>query len=366
VCPLLAGASGLVSVEGDYFDVVGVDNRSVAHVGELAERIAEQNNKYLGNGGAAQRSRILITLRPAEYTDFEGNSQLTLGDQGRVRLDFKWSEALTLQQACYAISEAYLTRYAIFQFGPSAPSKLRAWPVHALALDAYLTLRPAMLISQLQASKSAAFIDYQKLLDMPHSAEVSENFSHHAYYLFSALEEDAFGRNLLRSIVDKALSGGNTADAIASQVLPSDPMEETVTLGDWWRAQRDAIIATNYDIFEDLESSRRWIEQMINFDLYREAGGEMKNLRSLWNLREDLQMREILEARHEIIKLRLEIVNPLYFNAARSLGALFEIALADDVPSHVFMHTLVTYLGEFEDAKEIEETIAGLFDDSKK
>ena len=75
-----------------------------------------------------------------------------------------------------------------------------------------------------------------------------------------------------------------------------------------------------------------------------------------------MQIRSVLEARVELISMRLEIVNPLYFNAARSLGALYEITLDPKVASFNFMHALVAYLGDFEDAKQIEETTLDLLD----
>ncbi|MDP4880171.1 MAG: hypothetical protein NWR36_09835, partial [Opitutales bacterium] len=72
-----------------------------------------------------------------------------------------------------------------------------------------------------------------------------------------------------------------------------------------------------------------------------------------------------IQARYELIKLRMEIVNPAYFNAARSLGALYETALDESTASHRFMHALVNYLGDLEDAKQLEMTTMSLLEDLK-
>ncbi len=361
-CPLISAAANLVSIESTYFDVVGVDNRSVSYVSELAEHIAAQSNRYLPENGVFFPNRVLIALRPDEHVAFEGRSALSLGPQGSVRLDFRWDESLDLEQACFAITQAYLTRYTIYKYGPKAPLGMKAWPVHALALESLHSIRPSFLISQLKASKGADFIDSKALLT-PSLADSSEaNFSHHAYYFLCALRQSAFYRDTLRSIIESALAGGDPSEGI-TKLLPEDASADAVnSLDVWWRAERDELVATEYELFETMTQSRIWLEQMVDFTVFREAGGELKNLRSLWNLRENEEIRTILEARIELISLRLEIVNPLYFNATRSLGALYETVLDPETPSYQFMHALVAYLSDYEDAKKIEETTLDLLD----
>ena len=48
-------------------------------------------------------------------------------------------------------------------------------------------------------------------------------------------------------------------------------------------------------------------------------------------------------------------MNPVYFNAAHSLGLLLEIALDAEAPRHVFMHQFVKFMSDFEDARRLEE-----------
>ena len=51
---------------------------------------------------------------------------------------------------------------------------------------------------------------------------------------------------------------------------------------------------------------------------------ESLNLQQVWALRSDPAIFEAIEARYEILRMRMSGVNPAYFNAARSLGLLFE------------------------------------------
>ena len=67
-------------------------------------------------------------------------------------------------------------------------------------------------------------------------------------------------------------------------------------------------------------------------------------------------MRSLIEARYEILKIRIMRVNPAYFNAARSLGALYETYLKGE-KRHKYIHGLTAFLGDFEDGKALEETV---------
>ncbi|HAV12208.1 MAG TPA: hypothetical protein DCX06_01760 [Opitutae bacterium] len=360
--PAFSFASNLTSVETRYFDVVGEETRSVSYVSELAEHIANEVNQFLPEGGVYFPNSILITLRPEEHVHFDGDSTLTVEDQGSVRLDFRWSETLTFEQTCYAITEAFLTRYALYQHGPKGPENMQAWPVHALALDSLYSLRAAILLSHLNDMQAATFIGAADLMSAKHIGAREPNFAHHAYLWLNTIRQTFKSRELTRLLIEYSIAGIDPSELVAQQVLPSDPTETVTTLELWWREQRDLFLQVDYELFELMSTSRAWIEDMVNFDAYRENGGELKNLRSLWQQREDPKLRELLEARQELIRLRIEVVNPIYYNAARSLGALFELALTEDSRSHEFMHTLVAYLGDIEYAKHIEEVTMNLLD----
>ncbi len=74
----------------------------------------------------------------------------------------------------------------------------------------------------------------------------------------------------------------------------------------------------------------------------------------LWTHRADEALRAVLAARQQIIALRLERVNPAYFNAAQSLGALYETTLQTE-RRFEFIHAFTAYLSDWEDTKRLHE-----------
>lgn len=362
--PFTAASNSLVTQESASFEIVGVDNRSVAYVSELAEIVATQCNQYLRHKNVYFPQRVLIALRPEEHVDFESKYLLTIRDQGFVRVDFCWSKKLSLEEVCFAITHAYLSRYAIYHYGPDAPAKMRAWPIHALSMEAYLHLRPAHLIGILQVSSKREAIDIRSLLASQFKQGMSPDYAAESYYLLSSLRQSIERRGTVQSIIDSALAGSIAIEAIEQTVLNRDPIAEPITLDTWWQSQRHKIVSTDYELYERMGASRKWIESMTQFESDQEEGVEI-SLRDIWALRENEDFRRMLQARYELIRLRIEVVNPAYFNAARSLGAVYETTLDETAQPHRFMHALVNYLGDFEDAKQMEVTTLTLLEELK-
>ena len=105
---------------------------------------------------------------------------------------------------------------------------------------------------------------------------------------------------------------------------------------------------------DSLDASRTWIEELANFDNYTDLGVELNNLMELWKYRNNETLRSTLEARREIIRLRIERVNPAYFNVALSLGILFDKALEAE-HKYEFIHALAVYLSDWSDTKQLHE-----------
>jgi hypothetical protein len=118
------------------------------------------------------------------------------------------------------------------------------------------------------------------------------------------------------------------------------------------------LLEREYEVVESMEETRIWMSAVSNFDapIQTEAGVLQVNLRTLWKHRDSEALIELVEARYEILRLRMLRANPAYFNAAHSLGSLFEVLLQDG-PSHKFVHALAVFLSDMEDAKAMQEAI---------
>lgn len=347
----LSANSKLESAGNAQFEVVGFQARSVSYVEELSQHVVDVAERYLDPNALRFPQRVLISLRPSDFVEFEGDYFVRVGERGFVNLDLRWEEPLSLRTTCQALAEALLVRYSIFNYGEDGPGFLPIWPATAIGTKAYLSLRPAH--SQLVADwlDLLATPSVESLLQRKWGDPVADA---NGYALLFSIESSGIDRGDVRKLVAQSIAGVDIAAALKVLTEPSDPLARGVELEDWWRVSLERLLAPDEAVMETMEASRIWLEALS--DLSR-AGKEDLNLARIWNERENEGLRDLIEARYEILRLRILRVNPTYFNAARSLGALFETYLSDDAKRHRYIHRLTAFLGDFEDAKRLEEVV---------
>jgi hypothetical protein len=345
----------LAFVEGRYFEVVGTDHRSVSFANTLGEHVVELCMSYLRAGRHDFPQRIFVALRPENRVEFDGEYQIQIGARGQVSLDFRWEAALSFETVCRALTEAYIVRYANFNYGPGASDRIRFWAVSALGSQCYLKLRPAQQSQYIEEARESGLLNVSSLLaeDLARGRENGLS-PRQGYWVLYALRQRGLRRAEVGALLDQAIAGRDVSVAVGAAIQPTDADQQTITLEAWWQSQMVAYLSQDIEHYENLDVSRAWIEDLANLDAYRASGGELGNLMELWTHRADEALRAVLAARQQIIALRLERVNPAYFNAAQSLGALYETTLQTE-RRFEFIHAFTAYLSDWEDTKRLHE-----------
>ncbi|PXA03969.1 hypothetical protein DDZ13_10045 [Coraliomargarita sinensis] len=354
VLVLLLPAQGqspeLRSAGNAQYEIIGLDARSVSYVDELSSHVVKVAERYLDAGALQFPQRILVSLKPEKYAEFEGDYQVRVGERGFVNLDLRWEASLGLRTTCRALTEALLVRYSVLNYGDEGPNFLPEWPVAAIGTKAYLSLRPA------QSIKLAAWLAPEStptvatLLQRKWKDTIEDS---NGYALLWAMEQIGLPRPKVRTLMGQSLAGLDISEALLSLIQPADPAAGSLTLDEWWTASWVGLLTPADEPMETMVVSRLWIGALA--DLSNTEFKEL-NLSQLWDERENEALRELIEARYEILRLRIVRVNPAYFNAARSLGALFETYLRG-TKRHKYVHRLTGFLGDFEDSKVLEEAI---------
>lgn len=331
------------------FEIVGLHSRSVSYVEDLSQHVVAVAARYLDPGALQFPQRILVSLKPPEYVDFEGDYTLRFASRGFVNLDIRWDSSTRLLTTCRALSEALLLRYSIFNYGQSGPDFLPKWPATALGTKAYLMLRPAQSRQLSRWTDWSASPSLVSLLRRKWNEPAADL---NGYLFLLAMEGDMERRNV-RALMGQSIAGANIAEALATQLPAPAPEAEPLSVDAWWRVSFFKLQAPPEGAMETMAVSRTWIEALADL-----SNSELKdlNLARLWNERENAELRSLIEARYEIIKLRIARVNPAYFNAARSLGALYETYLMGE-RRHKYIFNLSVFLGDFEDSKALEAKV---------
>jgi hypothetical protein len=338
-----------------FFETIGLDRRSVNYMDELSVHVGQRASRYVDQQDLAFPQPILLRLRPEAYANFEGDHRLQLGDQSAVQLDLRWDGRLTLERTCHLLAKALLLQYTVYNFGPGTAPTMHAWPVAALATDAYLGLRSAEALRMRQNLRAEAGVTADSIFRIRLADGAAPAAS--AYYMLQSFEALSPDRRYARRFFKQGLSGIDVGEPLAILLKKAVPEGAVMPVGMWWAEQKRAILARPLEAFESMEASREWLAAIADLSAAGTGAEDASiNLRTLRNYQDATAVRELIAARYEILRLRLPRCNPAFFNAAQSLGALFEIFLSDG-PSHKYVHALVIYLSDWEDAKEMEEAI---------
>lgn len=349
--PLSGAKNDLQSASNAQFEIVGLHGGSVRYVDDLSRYIVEGAARYLDPTALQFPQRILVSLKPPEYVDFEGDYFVRSSNRGFVNVNLRWDESLALLTTCRALSEALLVRYSIFNHGQKGLGFLPKWPATAIGAKAYFSLRPA---------QSKRLIDWFELPSTPTVTSLLQRqwddpvVDMNGYMFLLAMERSGLERRRVRNLMARSIAGENIAEALAALVQSNSPTEEGLGLDDWWRASSEQLLAAEEEPMETMGTSRAWIEALADLAIEEH---EKMNLSRLWKERDNEALRDLVEARYEILRLRIVRVNPAYFNAARSLGTLFETYLTGD-KRHEYIFRLTVFLGDFEDSKALEEKVA--------
>lgn len=350
-------------IEGRYFDVIGTDHRSVSFTSVLGETIAELCQRHLKVGSHDFPKRILATLYPRERSGFEKSYEIQVSARGQVNLNFRWDESLSFETMCFAFTEAYLSSYARFNYGVGADEQLRFWVFSALSSRNYLSLRPAQKTSFIRIARESEMPAIQSLFSKP-LTEVAdqETGRYHGYWVLQALRESALTHSQIAELLELSIAGASITNLVMEKLMLVDEEDPDSLLEEWWQGWLSNYLSQGHEFCDSLTTSSQWIEEMINFDAYQASKGTVEDLMELWDYRKEETLRSTLSARCEIIRLRMEQVNPAYFNAALSLGALYETVLEAE-NKHKFIRAVLFFLNDWEDTRRLQSRAEELIAD---
>ena len=354
---LFAEDGGAITwIEGRVFELIGTDNRSVSYTNVLGDHVAEKCRDYLKAGSHDFRKKILVILNPEESAQFEESYRIQIDPRGQVILDLCWGESLSFETMCCALAESYLLQYARFNYGVGAEKSIRFWAASALIMQNYLSLRPAQKSNCIRIARQSEVPEIKALLSSYLTKEPGKKLNmDQGYWLLQILRDSGLVKAQMIELLDRAVAGENVEARIV-EILSSMDKMPGIDLEDWWQIQMKSYLAQEHEFCDSLAMSRLWIQEMADFKVYYASHGKLENLMSLWTYRDDENVRSVLDARLEIISLRIGQSNPAYLNVALSLGALYETVLEAE-HRHKFIGAVTDYLTNWEDAKRLHDRI---------
>ena len=189
-----------------------------------------------------------------------------------------------METVCRALTEAYIVRYANFNYGPEASERIRYWVMSALGSQSYLSLRPAQQGQYIQEARQAGLLKVTSLLSLEWGVGREGELSpRQGYWVLYAMRQRGILRSDIGALLDRAVAGQDVSDALAVAIQPTDADQQPSTLDTWWQRQMVEYLSQDTEHYESLDASRVWIAELANFDTYRASGGDLETLMGLWD-----------------------------------------------------------------------------------
>ena len=357
-------SASVLTSEDSYFEVVGMDGRSVGIVSQISKHIAKNCEKYMTQLPDGYPQRVLVILRPPSAFESMADYKTQVYSGGFVQIDFKWDESLDLETVCFGLTEAFVYRYAIYQYGSAGTKNCKYWPISALSSQSYLSLRSAQTDTYYEQLRTTGVPDLVTLLQLPQTNSSKIATGREGYWLLRTLRDQSMDRKQIARLIEYSIAGNNVGKLLQEFLLEQSP--DTNDIENWWFESMGALAEVPFDRVESMHVSEGWIRNAVDFSAFqKEAGREVEDIRALWKLRDTPSIREMLSARQALIALRIVRVNPAYFNAARSLALMYENILLSE-NSYEYLHAWTRYLGDFEDANRLQAQTSELLDNYKR
>jgi hypothetical protein len=238
-----------------------------------------------------------------------------------------------------------------------ADERIRFWAFSALVSQSYLSLRSAQKANYIRKAREFEMPELGTLLslNLPEATKNELDLSE-GYWVFQILRESGMTNSQVAALLDRAIAGENVEAYIMKVIFPGNKGQPGALLEKWWQSQINSYLFQEHEFCDSLATSRSWIQEMADFEAYQASGKQLKNLMELWDCRFDENLRSVLSARCEIIRLRIEQVNPAYFNSALAIGKLYHTVLETD-QKHEFIRAVSVYLNDWEDAKRLHHRV---------
>lgn len=341
--------------DNHFFEVASLDFNSLQTVTQMAKEMGELGAGYFTLSNALRP--ILVQLKPEREVSFKTAYVIRPQVNGEVTVDIKWSEETVFEEVCQALASGFLNRAAIFHFGGEAAAKVPDWMELAFAQLLIGKLRPSYIDHQREFAMQKPMLTAEQI--MRASAPFSEgqervgiNAFYFLHFLKSELKADAFERAMLGF-----LSGYDPLSVVKDH-FPEFNSRKDMEL--WWAVGFQQIVRSRQGAFYSLRESREWIERLTSITLESESGEERLVGVKLWERRDVAGMdAEILHRLREI-KLQIQKINHVYFNALLSLGLSFESL--QNGSEQDFYAQYEQFLTDYEEAVLLDSSIQQLLD----
>jgi len=337
------------------FRVVGTDFGALQTVGAMTDQMERLGQRYFPEIRSIPEP-IQVTLLP--NPKFPEPYRISPQPNGNYLVYLAWNGDTRFGHVCQALASGFIRRAATWRYGRDAGPDAPDWLELAFGQLLEATIRPGYADTQGEEALVHPPLGLQELLTAQGPFDLEQKrVALNAVWFFRLLENRITDRQLLRKVLAAFLK-----DLEPSYILVKafpHRFQSPQDLEMWWAVGFQAMARGRETPFFPMDQSREMVRSLAILTV--DIDGQDRRLAGpiLWELRERENVASALELRRREIKLELQRVNPVYYNALLSLGLFVDAALNAET-SEIVRAQNQQFLRDFREGQGLELEIKRL------
>jgi len=337
------------------FSVIGLSFDGTQTVGAMSDQMERLGLRYFPEAqDIPEPIRVMLVRSP----DFEAPYTVKMQPNGNYFVYIDWNEDTRFGDVCQALASAFVRRTAVWRFGQSGGPAAPDWLELAFGQLLEAAIRPGYADVQREKALVRPPMGLEELLNASGPFDLQqEKVALNAVWFFRLLQTRIPDRMHFRRVLAAFLKGLNPAYVLV-KAFPGE-FETREELEMWWAVGFQSMARSRETPFFSMEQSRELIRDLAIVTVNIDGQDRRMAGPNLWEFRDRAEVASALKLRHREIKLELQRVNPVYYNAVLSLGLFFEVAMASEDLAAVKAAN-ERFLGDYRAAQELEIEIKRL------
>lgn len=318
------------TTSNNFFQVAGTDFISVQYVTHMAQEAGEHCADALPLSNALPLP-ILVELVPPDKVGFDGPYTIRPQPNGDVTVSIRWSEDASFEETCQALASAFLVRSAIWRFGHDHAATVPDWLELAMGLGLEIHLRPALRDELLADSRDTASWPLERIFSLKGRAAFGDlEAKQQCLWLVEFLRNQSPDREHFRRLM-----AGFLKDLPPIRLLVSafpDKLTDERAMDIWWAVGYQATVRARQAPFFNMDESLAIMRNGSYLTAEIEGMDVRVGIHELYGYRGNVALAKAARQRVREIKVDLQKINPVYYNALLSMGVVFDSWLVLEEP----------------------------------
>ncbi|MBC2604024.1 hypothetical protein [Puniceicoccus vermicola] len=269
---------------------------------------------------------ITVKLAPDGSGNLEGQSYMLYQDiAGDYGLAIAWNENLSASLFTQVLTEAYLRQLVYTLSDRQRAEQVPAWLIAGANLEVQVGIRPALEEYLKELGKESEMVSLEEMVNKTDLDQLTPSERIASYWFLQLVTRQLGKEKAIRNYFDSIVAGRSPLEVL----LQLDEEIGTFPGGieGWWVIGFQDIVHRENGIVLPITRSAKQLLILDRFELIENGVPLITTSVELWDLRKNATIKQSITNRLRDIESILPRVNPVFYNAFRSLGLVFQSLL---------------------------------------